>query len=485
MDFRRLGPRRFALTVGIRASLVGLLVSGAVYLLETTRLYASASILLLAALLIILSLVRIAREMDFRTAVELERLALADSREVQRATSTDLAGSEASLRRAAAKLHAARAAREQRLEYLQALLDTAVAALLVVKPDGRVILANRAAMSLANILVDKLHEIAAVGHVGAQHLLALEPGARQVMSLADGRRVFVAISELIMPGQQPLRLISLQRIVGDLDAVELNAWQDVVDVLAHEIMNSLTPIASLSESLEYLVGEAIGGGMMGNPEMGSELASALHAIRRRSLGLMDFVERYRMVAEIPAVKEKPLLVSQVLLGIEQLMRETFNERRVVWRKTIIPENLVISADPQLLEQAIINLLRNSVDAVGDTPIPNIEICCRVRDEHALIEICDNGCGIPVGVRDRIFRPFFTTKPGGSGIGLNLTRQIALRHGGRLEARTNCPQGSIFSIVLPLSKSVTRAADPQRCADAEETLMDQGVELNARRGFYIG
>jgi two-component system nitrogen regulation sensor histidine kinase NtrY len=265
--------------------------------------------------------------------------------------------------------------------------------------------------------------------------------------------VFVAVSQFAAPGRPPQRLVAIQRIAGDLDAVELKAWQDMVQVLAHEMMNSLTPISSLSESLESLLRSdagARGVTSSGPSAMADDVAGALEAIKRRSLGLMSFVERYRTVAELPSPNRQPVRMDRLLFGIERLIGPALRDKGVEFRTSVDPPELSADADPQLVEQAVINLLRNAADAVVGVESPRIEVTCEERDGQVMLAVCDNGTGVPEDRRDRIFVPFFTTKPGGSGIGLNLARHIALGHGGQLDVRARAPRGSVFTLTLPVT-----------------------------------
>jgi C4-dicarboxylate-specific signal transduction histidine kinase len=296
---------------------------------------------------------------------------------------------------------------------------------------------------LASGSVDRLEKIDALGSSGARHLAVLAPGAREIVSLAEGRRAFVSVSQFTVPGQPPRRLLSLQRIAGELDAVELKAWQDMADVLTHEMMNSLTPISSLSESLETLLRE---GEAARDPQ--EEVAGALEAIKRRSRGLMDFVARYRAVAELPAPKTQRVRMDEFFRGIDRLLAPTFRDKGVAYRSSVSPADLACVADPQLLEQAVINLLRNAADAVAGAREPRIEVTCELRDGHMVMAISDNGVGVPDTRREQIFVPFFTTKAGGSGIGLNLARHVVLGHGGQLDVHANAPRGAVFTVTLP-------------------------------------
>jgi two-component system, NtrC family, nitrogen regulation sensor histidine kinase NtrY len=321
------------------------------------------------------------------------------------------------------------------LDHAHALLDTVPAALFVLEGDHLVFM-NRAARELARETPTRLTQAPALGKA-AEHLSVMRPGAREIVQLADGSRAFVSCSLYATPGSPPRRLLALQRIAGELDAVEARAWADMARVLAHEMMNSLTPIASLSESLEQLVQARAGE---------EEVVAALEVIKRRSHGLMSFVERYRAVAELPTAAPRTVAVKPFLDGIERLMSTTFRERGISFAKHVVP--LEIVADAELLEQALINLLRNAVEAVEGTHSPRIEIrFCQSTVEIA-IEVHDNGRGLPDDDAGKVLTPFFSTKTGGGGIGLSVARHVALAHGGQLKVRRGEAGGAVFSLVLP-------------------------------------
>src|ERR1019366_3388867 len=346
----------------------------------------------------------------------------------------------ASIDQAAVGLQADRAARQGRIDYLQTLADSVSAALLVVERDGAIVLANRAARKLAGEEGPRLADIAAIGPAAADRILALAPGGREVVRLEDGRPMLASAVLFRAPGGAAQRLISLQDIAVELDAVELKAWQDLVRVLAHEMMNSLTPISSLAESLQHRLDQP------------AEVAAAVEGIVRRSLGLMTFVDRYRKVAEIPDPVLVPVALGPFAAALDRLMRPTIEAANAAYNSQVEPEDLNVAADPDLLEQAIINLLKNAIDAVAGTAAPSLSISYRLRGDQVEIAVADNGPGLTREVREKLFVPFFTTKADGSGIGLSVARQIALAHHGQLEARPNPGAGTAFVLVLPAGSS---------------------------------
>lgn len=339
--------------------------------------------------------------------------------------------------------------REQQLHYAEALLDTVTAALFVLREDGTATPVNRSARRLAVEPISTLQQVAALGSTTATLIQSLQPGARRVAHLADGQPVYVSASEFYGAGDNKNRLISLQRIAGELDAIELKAWQDVASVLTHEMMNSLTPIASLSENLEQLLRAAQRTKPLDLP--GVELSDALEAIKRRSHGLMSFVERYRAVSELPEPNLQPVDLERLFAGIDRLMSTMLSEAGVAYRRSIVSSTPSLLADPELIEQAVINLIRNAAEAAATAEAPVVTVTCTLHDGELAIAVADNGPGLNEQQRERIFVPFYTTKPDGSGIGLSLARQIAVAHRGRIEVQSNEPSGSVFSIVLPLPR----------------------------------
>jgi two-component system, NtrC family, nitrogen regulation sensor histidine kinase NtrY len=445
MASRRLpGSGGFALGATLRAVAIALLAFGA-FLAGERHLWATALVLLAGLALVGLDLVRSTTAADRMLAQFVEGLT-AEGHE-RPAPQPGLRLAAGAIERALDRLAATRADRQRRIDHLDALLDNVIAALLVVDEAGQVVSANRAARQNLGAAPGAIAAIAALPAATAVRLRTLPPGSREIVRLADGRSMLAQAASFVAEGR-PLTLISLQSLSGELDAVELKAWQDLVRVLAHEMMNSLTPIASLSESLEQL--------LRSNPEA----SGAVEVIKRRSRGLMDFVERYRAIADLPPPRPQRVAVAALLSDIDRLLAPTFLEKHIECRACVEPLDTSVNADPQLLEQAVINLLRNAADAVRDSRPAHIDIACRAEAGFVSIEIADNGCGVAAANRDQVFVPFFTTKAGGSGIGLNLARQVALAHGGQLVFRTNEPQGSVFTLTLPAAsapalKSATR------------------------------
>jgi nitrogen fixation/metabolism regulation signal transduction histidine kinase len=403
MDSRLLTPGGFAFGIAWRSLATAGLVFALLQVLSATQYYATALVLAGAIALLLLSAAQFYARLG----------ALAPER------------------------HALPRAQARQLDHLDALLDAVTVALIAMGPDGRISLVNRAARLLAGEDVARLEDIRALGAEAAARIAALPPGARQIVAGNDGRLLLVWITGFTAPGLPPQRLVSLQAVAGALDAVQLKAWQDMSRVLSHEIMNSLTPIASLSESVA---------GLLRGEGARPDLAEAAETIGRRSRHLMDFVDRYRQIADLPAPRPQAIALKRFVADLDALAGAQMSGQGITYRSEIAAGLAELRADPELLAQALINLLRNAAEAAGKGGA--VALSCLDHGGDIVFHVRDNGPGLSDEQLEDIFVPFFTTKPGGRGIGLTLARQIALAHGGDIEARRAAPQGMVFSMKLP-------------------------------------
>jgi two-component system nitrogen regulation sensor histidine kinase NtrY len=438
-DIRR-GAGGVALGTAVRAGLIAALAFGA-FVALAHHLYATALIAAGIAGVIVLDLARAATAADRLLAQFVDGL-MAEGYE-RPTPQPGLHRLGEAIDRALDKLSATRAERHQRIDYLEALTDNVAAALLVLDGQGIVVGANRAARLRLGEVAGPLLSLPVLGPEAAQRLLDLPPGAREIVQLADGRAMLAQVAGFSVPNGGPnggrRRLIALQTVFGELDAVEVKAWQDLVRVLAHEMMNSLTPIVSLADSIAVRLRE------QGIPD---DLAQATEAISRRGAGLMAFVDRYRQLADLPPPARSKFKLAELVARIDVLMAPLMTTAQVSYASRVEPPQLRIEADPDLLEQALINLLKNALDAVRGRPDAAVALSARLTETELVIVVEDNGPGLPQGDTEAVFVPFFTTKPGGSGVGLTLSRQIVLAHGGRIEHARRDPHGAIFRLVLP-------------------------------------
>lgn len=225
---------------------------------------------------------------------------------------------------------------------------------------------------------------------------------------------------------------------------ETDAWQKLIRVLTHEIMNSIAPIISLSET----VTERAASNGMNERDYGIML-QAMQTIHRRSKGLLDFVENYRKLTRIPAPTMQIVSVSSLFDDLKKLV----SAEGIRFVYSIKPPDLRLYADRGMIEQVLINLLKNAVEACADSFSPEVRVEAFRQNGVPVITISDNGSGIVPEALDKVFVPFFTTKPGGSGIGLSVCRQIMNRHGGNITVVSETEKGTVFTMQFPGTRAV--------------------------------
>ncbi|QJE72530.1 PAS domain-containing protein [Aerophototrophica crusticola] len=352
------------------------------------------------------------------------------------------------------RFKATRADTERQAEYLNALLEHVPVALAAVWPEPRqgrrVELLNNAARRLLG--PEDLARRTADGHTVEDALRELKPGDRLLLRVAAGvgggpQQLTVAATQLTLLGE-PRLLVSLQNIAGDLEATEVKAWQDLVRVLTHEMMNSLTPVSSLTRTAQAVLAD-LREKVEDRPDLAEEMQDAEQAIdtvARRSDGLLRFVERYRQFTSVPKPQLQRVKVRDVVDRMERLMTPAMAEKRIRFEALVLPPQLEVSADPDLLDQILINLLKNAVEALGGREDGVVKVTAHLDEGgRVLVTVADNGPGIPPEVADKIFVPFFTTKREGSGVGLSLARQIMLAHGGSIAVAPAEGGGTAFAL----------------------------------------
>lgn len=257
-------------------------------------------------------------------------------------------------------------------------------------------------------------------------------------------RALVAVSALALHGR-PERLAALMPVESELEAAALDAWRQLVHVLTHEIMNSLTPVASLSRTAAELLDELRPGLA---PAAAADLATALDAIGRRAGSLADFVGRYRSLSDLPAARPERVRLADLFARIEMLAGAGWRARGGRLGFSVAPPSLELMADAGQLEQAILNLLKNAADATAAMAAPQVLVSARLtRGGRLRIEVADNGGGVPDELAAHIFTPFFSTKKHGSGIGLAMVRQLVHGNGGTVRYARPVGAGARFVIAF--------------------------------------
>jgi two-component system, NtrC family, nitrogen regulation sensor histidine kinase NtrY len=273
----------------------------------------------------------------------------------------------------------------------------------------------------------------------------VKPGDTQVINITkDNRQIKVLIAATVFQTDGTSnKLIAFQNIHEALDENEALAWQKLLSVMTHEIMNSIAPIASLADTLKKNVAAAR------SPNTTEDLELGLETIKKRSEGLLKFAESYRNLNKITKPNRSHILVRDLFENILTLMQPTIEQKNIDLEVILKEPNLAADVDVNLIEQVLINLLVNAIEAVKDTQQPKITLSAYQDLNKLVLKIKDNGTGIPPQLLDKIFIPFFSTKKSGSGIGLSLCKQIMLLHKGTIQVQSVEGEGSVFKLLLPI------------------------------------
>ena len=342
-----------------------------------------------------------------------------------------------------------RSLQESELRHLKALLEHVPVPLLSIYSDQHITLWNNTARRLfGSGKVVRVEDLEAYGEDLAEQLTSVQPGERRLAVFeVDGqeRRLTVAASQIVVGGQTE-RLVSLQDIQSELDGTQIEAWQDLVRVLTHEIMNSITPVASLAKTTVDLVEDAAARVDQEAPLHAEleDVRDAVDTVARRSDSLINFVSSYRRLTRLPPPEKSTFLLSDLFSSVSSLAAADWPDKGLKLVSAVEPEQLDLQADRGMIEQILINLLQNSEQALKDGGKVRLQARLNKRG-HVCIEVSDSGPGIPDDIRQKIFVPFFTTKRDGSGVGLALARQIMIAHGGSITVSDNEAGGASFSM----------------------------------------
>ena len=341
-----------------------------------------------------------------------------------------------------------RAEKEEHFRYLQTVVQHVGVGLIAFRPDGAVDLINTAAQRLMGVgQVKNMHALKRLSADQVRTLLQLKPQEKTLLKIEDRDeflQLAVSATAFRLHGQQ-YTLVSLQNIQSELEEKEVEAWQNLIRVLTHEIMNSITPIASLATTAnDLLTSEAENGGF--DDETVGDVRDAVHTIQRRSEGLLHFVQDYRKLTRLPAPDFRTFPLTELFDRVERLMRPSLRQAHIDFHSKVEPESLELSADPEQIDQVLINLLQNAIQAVEGRDRARIALKGRMdAGGRIAIEVSDSGAGITEEAMEKIFIPFFTTKREGSGIGLSLCRQIMRLHRGTISASSKADEETVFTL----------------------------------------
>ncbi len=347
-----------------------------------------------------------------------------------------------------------RAEKEEHFYYLQTILQNIDVSVIAFREDGTIELINKAAKKLFQVSgLRNIQGLESLSPELVKVLFGIKPGQNELVRVQDDddflQLTIYATNFRIK--DKVITLVTVKDIQMELEEKETEAWQKLIRVLTHEIMNSITPISSLTSTLTMST-EKMEKDKKGNviidKESVEELSYALKTINKRSNGLIHFVNTYRNLTKIPQPDFKICKVSDLIHNITHIMKEEASALNVSLEVNIEPENMTLTADEQLIEQVLINLVKNSLQALKGGENRKIKLLGFFNKRgRATIQIIDNGPGILPEVLERIFIPFFTTKQTGSGIGLALSRQILRLHNGSITAQSAPDKETVFTLTF--------------------------------------
>ncbi len=351
------------------------------------------------------------------------------------------------------RLRSKRTDQEVELKHLRALIEHIPVPLLTVHNDDTITLQNNAARRLFGAAhVTRLNDLRQFGANFGDSVADAVPGRRELVTFAVEDieyQLTLATTEIVTAGERD-RLISLQDIQSELDVTQAQAWQDLVRVLTHEIMNSITPVTSLAKTATELVEDVRDKNQRDEPIASDleDLHSAIGTVARRSDSLVQFVDSYRQLTRLAPAEKKRIAISDLFDAVSRLSAAEWPDGEVAFSITVTPPGLDVYADRDLVEPVLLNLLRNAVQATANVSQPNIQIAGRInRRGNVVLEVSDNGPGVPNDMASKIFVPFFTTKEEGSGVGLALARQIMIAHSGFVTLGKSETGGARFSLIF--------------------------------------
>lgn len=339
--------------------------------------------------------------------------------------------------------------KETQYQYLQKILELVDTGILSYKHEGGQVLWMNETLKrmLALPYLKTIHSLSKRDEELYKQVISLKPGETKIATAHAERKSFkVLLSATAFQTEgEKFKLIAFQNVDEALDETESKAWQKLLSVMTHEIMNSIAPISSLADTLKNRLEESVTD-LDNNVGSVDDLKLGIDTIKRRSEGLLKFAETYRNLNKITTPNVSKIYVRDLFENLYSLMEPTLDQKNIEMEIVLKDTDLVLEADTSLIEQVLINLLVNSIEAVKDQPDPKIVLSAEISiHKKVIIKVSDNGPGMSSEVLDKIFIPFFTTKKSGSGIGLSLCKQIMMLHHGNIHAQSIEGQGTSFAL----------------------------------------
>jgi nitrogen fixation/metabolism regulation signal transduction histidine kinase len=347
--------------------------------------------------------------------------------------------------------------KESQFMLLQAIIDKISFGIIAFNEDSEVLLINQSAIDFLNIERTKdWNYIKKQNKDFTTQVEDMVENGRKLVELGNesGTQQLSVYNHTLILLEKYCRVITFYDIQDEIEQKEIEAWYKLIRILTHEIMNSATPLTSLTDTILMLIEKQ--NGQQKNPEEITkdnikDIRSSVYTIKNRTEGILKFVDAYRKLTDIPHPEFSEVSLKDLCNSVISLLTADFENRKISLSLNVMPEDLTLYCDRQLMSQVLINLLTNSMYALEDRPGARIEVICSENDSRITIEVQDNGKGINQENRKKIFIPFFSTRDTGSGIGLSFSKFVILQHGGRVKVESEIDKGTVFTIDLPHQK----------------------------------
>ncbi len=339
--------------------------------------------------------------------------------------------------------------KETQYQYLQKILELVDTGILSYEGEnGEILWMNESLKRMLHVpYLKTIHSLSKRDNELYKDIIALKPGEGKITKAHIEKSTFkILLSATAFQTEgKKFKLIAFQNINEALDETESMAWQKLLSVMTHEIMNSIAPISSLADTLKNRLEKSVAH-MTTKSAAVHDLELGIETIKRRSEGLLKFAETYRNLNKIITPNLKPIYVRDLFEILHQLMEPTLVQKNIEMDIVLKDTDLILHADTSLIEQVLINLVVNAIEAVKDVANPTIVLSATsTLNKKILIKVIDNGFGMTEEVMDKIFIPFFSTKKNGSGIGLSLCKQIMMLHKGNIHVESREGEGTAFSL----------------------------------------
>jgi signal transduction histidine kinase len=337
--------------------------------------------------------------------------------------------------------------KETQYQYLQKILELVDTGIISYREhNGEVVWMNESLKRMLQLpYLKTIHSLARRDNDLYRQIALLKPGETRIATAhleKNSFKILLSATAFQTEGNK-FKLIAFQNVSEALDETESKAWQKLLSVMTHEIMNSIAPISSLAETLKYRLQQFT---QRADFESGSmdDLELGIDTIKRRSEGLLKFAETYRNLNKITTLNLKRVYVRDLFENLHHLMQPTLDQKNIELEIVLKDPDLQLEADTNLVEQVLINLVVNAMEAVKEREEPRIVLSAYLSSTYrVVIRVADNGTGMPEEILEKIFIPFFSTKKSGSGIGLSLCKQIMMLHKGNIHVQSVEGQGTAF------------------------------------------